>query len=186
MIQFLFERFSKPNWYPVRAESTAVKMADLAFSTPVYAPLQADHIRLLVIKPGRAHWKLFCEVIHVSLGDEVSYEALSYAWGDPTPTHAITLQTGDRVTQIGVTKNLWDALRQFRDIDKSVTLWIDALCLYLDRHRMNYRGNLRLGPLFSVGFHFCDMVASRGPFLALLYSRLISTFSINKFAVAVA
>jgi hypothetical protein len=31
---------------------------------------------------------------------------------------------------------------------------VDALCLYLDRHRTKYRGNLRLGPLFSEGFRF--------------------------------
>jgi hypothetical protein len=33
-------------------------------------------------------------------------------------------------------------------------IWIDALCLYLDRHRTKCRRNLRLSPLFSEGIRF--------------------------------
>jgi hypothetical protein len=32
--------------------------------------------------------------------------------------------------------------------------WIDAICLYVDQYRTKYRGNVRLRPSFSEGFHF--------------------------------
>ena len=37
-------------------------------------------------------------------------------------------------------------------------IWIDSLCLYLDRYRTKYQGKLRLGPLFSKGFRFMRLV----------------------------
>lgn len=39
---------------------------------------------------------------------------------------------------------------------KIVLLWIDALCIYLDRYRMKDCRNLRFGPLFSEGFRFAS------------------------------
>jgi len=35
-------------------------------------------------------------------------------------------------------------------------LWIDSLCLYLDRYRTKYHRNLRFGPLFSNEFRFAQ------------------------------
>ena len=47
----------------------------------------------------------------------------------------------------------WDTIIITQDLGIDY-LWIDSLCIYLDRHRTKYRGNLRLGPLFSEGFRF--------------------------------
>jgi hypothetical protein len=53
------------------------------------------------------------------------YDALSYAWGDPNPTHLITLNWGSFL----VAKNLYDALRRLRLCDRPRILWIDAISI---------------------------------------------------------
>ena len=94
-----------------------------------YEALQGDEIRVLVVEPGERDQKIFCKLIHVRLRDDISFEAVSYAWGDPTPGKSIILKTSQGRCHFGVTKNLRKALYQFRDSVKSVTLWIDALCV---------------------------------------------------------
>ena len=57
--------------------------------------------------------------------DEITYEALSYAWGDPTPNKVIFVN--DRALKVAT--NLKTALRHLRYPDSSRTLWADALCI---------------------------------------------------------
>jgi len=88
------------------------------------------------------------------------YCALSYCWGDPKPVADISLNG----QSIGVAQNLFEFLsmvalclqdgkRPMNDhIDGETYYWIDALCIYFNRYRTEYRGNSRLGPLFSEGF----------------------------------
>jgi len=64
----------------------------------------------------------------VSLLDEPVYETISYDWGDPNVTTAITVDD----TQIRVTSNLAKALRRFRARDAAYPrawLWADAICI---------------------------------------------------------
>jgi len=53
--------------------------------------------------------------------------ALSYFWGDPTPTRVIVING----SQFGVTENLYNYLRcgQTRLNEDSRSLWIDAICI---------------------------------------------------------
>jgi hypothetical protein len=55
----------------------------------------------------------------------------------------------------GVTENLFAALRSLRREIAARRIWIDAICLYVDRYQRKYHINLRFGPLFSEGFRFC-------------------------------
>jgi hypothetical protein len=53
------------------------------------------------------------------------YEAISYCWGDPNPSHSIHCE--GRSTQI--TTNLANGLKQLRYEDRPRTLWADQICI---------------------------------------------------------
>ncbi|KAF2109490.1 heterokaryon incompatibility protein-domain-containing protein [Lophiotrema nucula] len=87
-------------------------------------------IRLLKLKTERVHGTLSCSIEHFSRTDPLipSFRAVSYCWGDPSPTHAILLNEH----RYAVHKNLWLVLdwlwrRQMLDY-----FWTD--CLSLDQH----------------------------------------------------
>ncbi|KAE9382181.1 HET-domain-containing protein [Stipitochalara longipes BDJ] len=64
----------------------------------------------------------------VALSNTVSYEALSYAWGDDTSLCAIQLKE----QKFNVTPNLLAALIALQYEDKPRTLWVDAICIDQD------------------------------------------------------
>jgi hypothetical protein len=45
-------------------------------------------------------------------------------------------------------------LCDFRDVSDTVSLWVDALCIYPDRYRSKYFRKLRFEPLFCEGGGF--------------------------------
>ncbi|KAG4433772.1 hypothetical protein IFR05_010739 [Cadophora sp. M221] len=95
-----------------------------------YKPLTGSSaIRLVILEAGRGQDPVKCRLIHVSLDDDPQYEALSYAWGDPSVTTPIYL---DGKT-FSVTENLEAALVNLRDESlgnpKNRVLWIDAICI---------------------------------------------------------
>jgi hypothetical protein len=61
----------------------------------------------------------------VSLDDNPSYVALSYAWGDKLPPHDI--ECGDQV--LTVTTNCIEALEQLRRSFGMITIWVDSICI---------------------------------------------------------
>ena len=87
---------------------TSIRLVEL-FSGPVFAPLQC---------------KL---VVSRSVADQ-SYQALSYAWGETTKTHYITIE-GKRLP---ISANLDRALRQVRRNEQNLYLWVDAICINQD------------------------------------------------------
>ncbi|KAH8772239.1 hypothetical protein F5882DRAFT_465164 [Hyaloscypha sp. PMI_1271] len=87
---------------------------------------------------------------HVSLEERPSYKALSYAWGALASPKYPILVDGDTVM---VTQNLHEALELLQTLPRIPTLWIDAVCTYLNRHRVKFRRNLRFWPRFSEGVH---------------------------------
>jgi hypothetical protein len=96
---------------------------------------------------GSTSSDVFRTIARFTWGD---YTAISYMWGSPEDTKTITIN-GMPVT---VGENLAAALDCLRSslVDK---VWIDAVCIYLDRYGMKYPRNLCFGPLFSEGFRFC-------------------------------
>lgn len=56
------------------------------------------------------------------------YEALSYAWGDPTDTAPIYVGEGMTAT-LPVTRNCLNALKALRQSDRPRRMWIDAICI---------------------------------------------------------
>lgn len=122
--------------------------------------ISADHSRIRIIRllPGSSDAELRCIIEHIELCDNekgqkvshldnggVEFDALSYAWGDPTvsPERLICEETvgvidkswpcncdiprGKGFLQIGV--NLAQALRALRDNGHPRNLWVDAVCI---------------------------------------------------------
>lgn len=82
--------------------------------------------RIVVLLPGEFNDAIECKLFS-ALGQEApsSYEALSYAWGDPNEITPIVVN-GRR---FNVTVNLECALRHLRRPDAERPLWIDAICI---------------------------------------------------------
>lgn len=100
----------------------------------VYEPLESGHIRLLVLEPGPADDMIVCRLEHRNIsifpGDEATpaepeFEALSYTWGNPAPTHFITCNGQD----FPVATNLFHALQYLRLNDQPRSIWIDAISI---------------------------------------------------------
>lgn len=69
---------------------------------------------------------------------ELSYEALSYTWGTEQSQHVLSVQqtlqsnqssAGMGLQQLGLDKNLFDALQHLRYPNGNRVLWIDAICI---------------------------------------------------------
>ncbi|TVY80845.1 Heterokaryon incompatibility protein 6 OR allele [Lachnellula suecica] len=106
----------------------------------IYPPLQhPDSIRLLELLAGEASDPIRIALSEVRFQDNPEYEALSYTWGgeDGDNTRSCSIDCDGRY--IRITKNCEAALRQLRSQDKSVSLWIDAICI--DQENLNERGH---------------------------------------------
>lgn len=89
-----------------------------------YQPLSpsSPQIRTLILHPGKPTDPIQCSLHVISLADSLSYEALSYTWGDVSITRPIEVDG----TQFKATVNLERALRHLRDVSSDLTLWVDA------------------------------------------------------------
>jgi hypothetical protein len=104
--------------------------------TPVvYQPLTSrTSFRILKLHPASQGADISCHLTYESLAEDElpKYVALSYVWGDPNVTTAITVN--DQPFQ--VTLNLASALRHLRNAAPTDeiptgfrTLWVDAICI---------------------------------------------------------
>lgn len=100
-----------------------------ATSSFVYTAFREDvdnSFRLLELLPGTGTSVIKCRLRHSSRSAFVEpYEALSYAWGDPTITCPIWVHA----YSVKVTRNLESALRHLRLPDQSRFIWADAVCI---------------------------------------------------------
>ncbi|KAJ4388133.1 hypothetical protein N0V93_008738 [Gnomoniopsis smithogilvyi] len=89
--------------------------------------LSENTIRILRLHSGKYYDEIKCELIEIPLDQEkiISYDALSYTWGDQPVQEPIVLDKKEAL----VTRNLDEALRCIRLDDKDKYLWVDALCI---------------------------------------------------------
>jgi hypothetical protein len=66
--------------------------------------------------------------VRTSFGDAVKYEALSYVLGDASLRLPITVNG----KELFITTNLHVCLKRLRHTSEPQTLWIDAICSYLN------------------------------------------------------
>ena len=102
-------------------------------SCPLTAP---GDIRVLGLMPGEFKNPIECSLATQSLvaatqhDRSPKYTALSYAWGQEEPTHSIKMYTaGNYAGRLCITPDLHAAMRQLRDSECVVFLWIDAICI---------------------------------------------------------
>ena len=87
--------------------------------------LQSKQIRLLEIQQGVFSDEILCSLSTAVLAEKPQYDALSYVWGE---NHAKKPIIVDGIP-VRVTENLDAAIRHLRRLDKSMLIWIDALCI---------------------------------------------------------
>lgn len=100
---------------------------------------KVGQVRVLVVSPGARRDPIVCRLEPLSLSTEaasmsphnqrISYEALSYYWGDAEPNSPIELHAGDSFGIAMIRPNLHAALDQLRLLDRPRTMWIDAICI---------------------------------------------------------
>lgn len=88
-----------------------------------YTALGEGEIRLLVLKPSIL--RIRSSLLHVSLANAPSFEAMSYTWGDPT--RSSTLNIGGR--WFGISKNVHGMLQDRVSLWRTRLFWIDSICI---------------------------------------------------------
>jgi len=93
----------------------------------IYQPLNpgTKEIRLVTIVAGSFHDDINLRLTRTNLEDKPTFEAISYAWGDPNITKGVNLDD----YPFEVTTNLEAALRHLRLETENRTFWIDAVCV---------------------------------------------------------
>jgi hypothetical protein len=79
--------------------------------------------RVLELLPGVKGDAIDCRLRGEEWANSPVYEAISYAWGDPT-ARALVIVDGKR---LDVTVNLEAGLQHLRYQDRSRVLWVDAI-----------------------------------------------------------
>jgi hypothetical protein len=88
-------------------------------------------IRLVILLPGQPADPIRCEIVHVNLDDDLTYDAVSYTWatkdGDVSLSKTIQCVGGGFIS---VTMNCDTVIRQLRQPGLRRKLWIDAICTW--------------------------------------------------------
>jgi hypothetical protein len=139
----------------------------------IYSSLPSPQsIRFMDLVPGKYKDPLCYEFVVSCLGAVNFYEALSYAWGDTARSHHVLIRDHH---QLQINANLDSALRRLRHPETYCRLWVDAICVYPDRHRTKCCRNLRCEPQFCEGVGFAHLACrigstNRSPFVILSHS----------------
>ncbi|KIX93179.1 uncharacterized protein Z520_11033 [Fonsecaea multimorphosa CBS 102226] len=116
----------------VASYTTSLMMDDRGFildadatARDVYSSLHDDEIRTLLLAPGDKGTPISCELQVVPSPKSTQFEALSYVWGETTPSNLISCNGYD----FPVTESLYTALLHLRYPDAWRRLWVDQLCI---------------------------------------------------------
>lgn len=115
---------------------------------------EAHQIRLLQIqKSSDESLPITVSLRHVSLDDEQHFNALSYTWGDETPTTQIAIHDGETLGFVSARRNLLEFLKEARQSTgewSSEWIWIDQISINQDDQ--NERGHQvsQMGKLYSI------------------------------------
>jgi hypothetical protein len=101
-------------------------MAESPRDTYNYTPIQdLESIRLLSLGPGRKGDPLVGNLTVAHLGQVAKHKALSYVWGDPTPSASFICDG----KLLPITPSLEEALQAIRQSTETLTIWIDQICI---------------------------------------------------------
>ena len=100
-------------------------------SQGIYNSLPSRHIRLIKIHRGRGSQEIRCEFVTirpVSMSTNEPYEAVSYVWGDPTPSKRIFIDG----KSLWITESAYNVLLRRRSMWRDRLIWIDQVCINQD------------------------------------------------------
>jgi len=83
-----------------------------------------NKIRLIGLAPGTSEEPLSARIFKISLSDAPLYSALSYPWQRDEKVAVLCIEDSD----VLITQSLDSALRQLRESDVEVVVWVDAVC----------------------------------------------------------
>ncbi|KAF7529461.1 hypothetical protein G7054_g9835 [Neopestalotiopsis clavispora] len=96
------------------------------FDSPhIYSDLEKNELRILILEAGPPGSEISCRLLVCRHEDRLPYDALSYAWGDPTNVMLITCND----QSLRIPANLYVALQFLRHRTDDRILWVDALCI---------------------------------------------------------
>ena len=118
----------------------------------VYRPLESlSTIRLIKILPEKVDDCVACFISHFELSEAPAYTALSYCWGDPTPTGNIHI--GDEPGTMHA-RPLHENLLRFVESmwsqeEFSTYFWTDSLCLDQENNQEKGHQVKRMGRIYA-------------------------------------
>lgn len=93
-----------------------------------YEPLESSRcqIRLLKLRPGLHYHILECDILIFDLADAPPYVALSYIWGQTSPTASAYIDK----KPLRIRQNLFDFLQTYRNDPHNIDyVWVDQICI---------------------------------------------------------
>ena len=82
-----------------------------------------NSIRVVELLPGQGNTPISCQFHVIDFSESFEYEAISYAWGDPS----VKMPVACHGKRLEVTQNLRGGFAHFRLEEQSRYLWADAL-----------------------------------------------------------
>jgi hypothetical protein len=95
---------------------------------PSYSSLREDEIRILILKSGAPDLDLSYRLVTCRHEDQLPYDALSYALGNPEKV--MLIECNGQITHIPT--NLYTALLYLRYRTEDRILWVDTMCVNQD------------------------------------------------------
>ena len=94
-----------------------------------YIDLEDNEIRLLTLAAGTKEDCMTLRLQTSNINNVPAYDALSYCWGDPTVQFRCICVDGAQRYHMSLINGLWNGLRQLRNLNEHLTLWVDQICL---------------------------------------------------------
>jgi hypothetical protein len=132
-----------------------------------YNSLLQDETRMLVLLPGETDEMIQCRLLPLSItAPKVSYEALSYCWGDIRGTKEIRIQCMKKTGRQRSLKNfvrakrfipanLHSALLHLRDSSYPINLWVDNLCINMNDSRERAHQVSKMRQIYRQAHNVC-------------------------------
>ncbi|KAE9371987.1 HET-domain-containing protein [Stipitochalara longipes BDJ] len=131
-----------------------------------YKALTTEETRILVLLPGKKDEIIQCRLLPLSIkAPKVSYEALSYCWGDVKASKEIRIQCMKRSDRPSlknfirakrfIPKNLHSALVHLRDSSYPINLWVDNLCINMNDDQERSRQVSKMDQIYQQANNVC-------------------------------
>lgn len=124
-------------------------------STFQHEPLpEKGWIRLVTVHPDLESGNIACTLQPFDGNTCPEYVALSYLWGDPTPTHSICVNGLPR----RIHQNLWQFFHRAWQDEMTDYFWIDSICLDQSNHGERNEQVQRMGDIYSQAHHVLSWI----------------------------